>query len=111
MKVGLEIHTILEFYNMTLPEARGVTSIIKKMAADAQLHGRDYTQNPLHEGQDKNGELREPRRISVFIEGHSQPDITNRLQGLYFILNMGKKDYEVISSRMILNGITLDTLV
>ena len=111
MKVGLEIHTILEFYNMTLPEARGVTSIIKKMAADAQLHGRDYTQNPLHEGQDKKGELREPRRVSVFIEGHSEIDITAKLQGLYLTLNMGNRDYEVMSSRMIRDGRTLDTVV
>lgn len=87
--MGVEFHAVLEFYGITYDDARNLEGVLKSIATGAQLQGTYKSNSKLRS-------LAVPQRIHISLASESQEGAQARLQGVYKVLNMRGKDYEVI---------------
>ena len=76
-----EIETILELYDMTLPNARVLEKFLQLISADAQLHSPKY-EFDTDEKEDDAGNLKMTRRISIFIRAEDRTLAQAKLYGV-----------------------------
>ena len=94
-KLGVELHTVLEFSGLTKGEANDLVKKIKgvsgegtlgSLVADAQLHGKSFD-NPVEEWMERYGKLQTTRRVSVFVTGDNAAVAQIKAKNLYRMLN------------------------
>ena len=97
--MGIELHAVIEFSNLTKVEASGLVRVLnlRKLVADAQLHGK-YFDNPEHEFLERKGKLRTSRRACVFVTGATEEEARGMLEKAYGFLNGVCSSYQVVGT-------------
>ena len=97
--MGIELHAVIEFSNLTKVEAGGLVRVLnlQRIVADAQLHSKSFD-NPEHESLERKGELRTSRRACIFVTGATEDEARKMLEKAYGFLNGTCSNYQVVGT-------------